>query len=93
MASTSSLQDEGQGSSPSFSTMKWLLESNRLKHLLYAIPIGAILTILCVIGVASGMEFKDRQYGGKWDWLDWAATIIGGTIGQTVQIGFVSLFS
>ena len=93
MASTSSLQDEGQGSSPSFSTMKWLLESNRLKHLLYAIPIGATLTILCVIGVASGMEFKDRQYGGKWDWLDWAATIIGGTIGQTVQIGFVSLFS
>lgn len=93
MASTSSLQDEGQGSSPSFSTMKWLLESNRLKHLLYAIPIGAALTILCVIGVASGMEFKDKQYGGKWDWLDWAVTIIGGTIGQIVQIGFVSLFS
>lgn len=70
-----------------------IVRKNRLKHLLYAIPIGAILTILCVIGVASGMEFKDKQYRGKWDWLDWAATIIGGAIGQTVQIGFVSLFS
>lgn len=34
----------------------WLLESNRQKHFLYAIPIGFILTILCVIGIASGLE-------------------------------------
>lgn len=39
---------------------KWLRESNRYKHLLYAIPIGLVFTILCVLGVASGMEFKDR---------------------------------
>ena len=53
---------------------KWLKESNRTKHLLYAIPIGFLFTILCVLGVASGMEFKDKAYGGKWDWLDWSAT-------------------
>jgi uncharacterized membrane protein len=63
----------------------WLTDSNRQKHLLYAIPIGMTLTILCVIGVASGLEFKDRQYGGKWDWLDWLATILGGLIGQAIQ--------
>ena len=40
----------------------WLTESNRLKHLLYAIPIGLSLTLLCVIGLASGSEFKDFQY-------------------------------
>ena len=62
--------------------MSWLEESNRIKHLLYAIPIGFILTILAVIGCAFGMEFKDKQYGNKFDWLDIAATIIGGTIGQ-----------
>ncbi len=45
-------------------------ESNRNKHFLYAIPIGLILTILCVIGVAAGMEFKDKAWGGKWDWKD-----------------------
>ena len=69
----------------------WLQESNRPKHLLYAIPIGLLFTILCVIGVASGMEFKDKQYEGKWDWLDWIATIIGGIVGQVLQIGLILL--
>ena len=70
---------------------KWLKESNRTKHLLYAIPIGFLFTILCVLGVASGMEFKDKAYGGKWDWLDWLATIIGGMIGQAIQVGIILL--
>lgn len=64
----------------------WLTESNRQHHFLYAIPIGLILTILCVIGVASGMEFKDKQYGNQWDWLDWSATILGGLVGQILQL-------
>ena len=64
----------------------WLKESNRLKHFLYAIPIGFLFTILCVLGVASGMEFKDKQYGNQWDWLDWTATILGGLVGQLIQI-------
>ena len=64
----------------------WLKESNRQKHLLYAIPIGLIFTILAVIGCAFGMEFKDREYGNKFDWLDVAATMIGGAIGQLLQI-------
>jgi Mg2+ and Co2+ transporter CorA len=61
--------------------MKWLNESNRKKHLIYAIPIGLIFTILTVLGCAFGMEFKDKQYGNEWDWLDIAATMIGGAIG------------
>ena len=65
--------------------MSWITESNRLKHLIFAIPIGFIFTILCVLGVASGMEFKDKSWGGKWDWLDWLATMIGGLIGQIGQ--------
>ena len=62
--------------------MSWIRESNRPKHLLYAIPIGLVFTILAVIGCAFGMEFKDREYGNKFDWLDIAATMIGGAIGQ-----------
>lgn len=64
----------------------WLKEGNRPKHLLYAIPIGLVFTILAVLGCAFGMEFKDKQYGGKFDWLDIAATMIGGAIGQLLQI-------
>ena len=70
----------------------WILESNRDKHLLYAIPIGLVFTILCVLGVASGLEFKDKQWGGKWDWLDWLATMIGGLIGQLAQLLIILSF-
>jgi len=28
----------------------------------------------------------DRAYGGKWDWLDLLATILGGVLGQMLQI-------
>lgn len=64
----------------------WLKESNREKHLLYAIPSAFIGTILFAAGLAFGMEFKDKQYGNKFDWLDIAATLIGGAIGQILQI-------
>lgn len=66
--------------------MSWIKESDRYKHLLYAIPIGFVLTILAVIGCAFGMEFKDWQHGDKFDWQDIAATLIGGAIGQVLQI-------
>ena len=71
--------------------MNWLKESNRIKHLLYAIPIGLVFTILAVLGCAFGMEFKDRQYGNSFDWLDIAATIIGGAVGQVLQIILIML--
>ena len=71
--------------------MNWLKESNREKHLYYAIPIGFIFTILAVLGCAFGMEFKDKQYGNTFDWLDIAATMIGGAIGQVLQIILILL--
>ena len=66
--------------------MSWITESNRMKHFIYAIPIAYLFTILMVVGLASGMEFKDKSYGNKWDWLDWLATILGGLIGQILQV-------
>lgn len=80
------------GSSPIRGTINfnikimWLKESNREKHFLYAIPIGFVFTILCVIGIAFGLEFKDKQYGNKFDYLDILATLLGGIIGQILQI-------
>ena len=71
--------------------MSWIKESNRPKHFLYAIPIGLVFTILAVLGCAFGMEFKDKQHGGKFDWLDIAATMIGGLIGQLIQIVLILL--
>jgi hypothetical protein len=66
--------------------MSWFTESNRWKHFVYAIPVGYVFTILCVLGLAPGMEFKDKLWGGKYDWIDWLATMLGGLIGQALQI-------
>lgn len=84
--------------------MSWFTESNRWKHCILAIPFGLILTILCVIGLAIGMEFKDCHYanGNKpirewswssWDWLDFISTIIGGILGQLITIIVIILLN
>lgn len=69
--------------------MKIFTDKTRWQHFGWAIPIGALLTILCVLGVASGMEFKDYQWGGRWDWKDWICTILGGLVGQAIQIAII----
>ena len=66
---------------------KFLFEDKtRWQHFAYAIPLGLVLTILCAIGVAAGMEFKDKMYGNKWDWKDFGFTVLGGLVGQILQI-------
>lgn len=69
----------------------WLIESNRQKHFIYAIPCALLLTLLFVAGLAAGMEFKDKAHGGEWDWLDFLATILGGLVGQGLQLAFLWL--
>ena len=64
----------------------WLNESNRPLHLKYGIHTALFGTIVFTAGVAVGMEFKDWQNRGKFDWLDIAATMIGGLIGQILQL-------
>lgn len=62
----------------------WFLESNRWKHFLYAIPAGAI-NFWLAIGLALGMEFKDAQHGGNFDWLDATCTAVGGFVGAALS--------
>lgn len=62
----------------------WFLESSRWKHFLYAIPAGAI-NFWLAIGLALGMEFKDAQHGGKFDWVDATCTAVGGFVGAALS--------
>lgn len=62
----------------------WFLESNRWKHFLYAIPAGAI-NFWLAIGLALGMEFKDAQSGGEFDWVDATCTAVGGFVGAALS--------
>ena len=37
---------------------------------------SSIFTLMIVGSLATGMEFKDKMWGGEFDWLDLLATII-----------------
>ena len=71
--------------------MNWLKESNRFERLRYGYITACFLSVLFTIGCAVGMEFKDWQYGGKFDFLDIIATALGGILGQIAQIGWIVL--
>ena len=69
----------------------WLKESNRYKHLLGGIAIGAFANSLyCAayagVGVATALELKDKMWGGKFDFVDWSLTLAGVAIGYGVRI-------
>lgn len=70
---------------------QWLKASNRYKHLLAGCAIGLLPTTwynaLVAVGVAGATaEFKDRQWGGKWDWIDLCCTLVGGVVGFGVKL-------
>lgn len=67
--------------------IRWIMASNRYKHLLGGLFIGAFsYSDYCAayagIGVAAALELKDKQWGGKWDWTDFALTVAGVIIGR-----------
>ncbi len=69
----------------------WLKESNRYKHLLGGIAIGAFAnSFYCAaytgIGVATALELKDKMWGGKFDLVDLSLTLAGVAIGYGVRI-------
>nr|DAF68913.1 MAG TPA: putative periplasmic lipoprotein [Caudoviricetes sp.] len=66
--------------------LEWWKASNRWKHLLYAIPLGAVCGAHFTTGVGLGMEVKDHLYGGKADFVDFALTAVGGLIGHGVML-------
>ena len=65
--------------------LEWWMASNRWKHFLYAIPLGAVCGAHFTTGVGLGMEVKDHLYGGKADFVDFALTAAGGVIGHGVM--------
>lgn len=68
----------------------WLKKSNRWKHLVGGIVIGlasndAWCATLSGTGIASALEYKDKSWGGSWDWTDWGLTVGGTIVGHAIR--------
>lgn len=66
--------------------LQWWKASNRWKHFLFAIPLGAVCGAPFTTGVGLGMEIKDHLYGGKADFVDSLLTAVGGVIGHSIML-------
>lgn len=75
----------------------WLTQSNRSSHIIAGSIIGSIFGLIPVLIAALSVEFKDWAWNGSkghailgwttangFDWLDVAATLIGGVIGSSI---------
>ena len=68
----------------------WLKESNRTKHLLGGMLIGAgandwYCAMYAGGGVAGALELKDKLWGGKPDWIDFVLTVVGTAAGYGLR--------
>lgn len=68
------------------SIISWWKASNRWKHFLYAIPLGAVCGAPFTTGVGLGMEVKDHLCGNRADFMDFHLTAFGGVIGHGVML-------
>lgn len=69
----------------------FLKASNHWLHLVGGIGVGLCANdVYCAayagIGIASALEFKDKSWGGKWDWYDWGLTVVGVAIGYVIRV-------
>lgn len=70
---------------PKGGLINWFKQSNRWKHLLYGFLVSIIAGFAFTLGCAAGMEFKDRAWGGKWDWIDFGLTVAGALVGAAIR--------
>lgn len=75
---------------PKCRLINWFKQSNRWKHLLYGFLVSIIAGFAFTLGCAAGMEFKDRAWGGKWDWIDFGLTVAGAWFGLMLRIVIIN---
>lgn len=68
----------------------WFKASNRYKHLGLGFLVGCgadswYCAAYVGAGVSGALEFKDKTYGNKWDWIDFILTFVGVMAGYTTR--------
>lgn len=69
--------------------IEWLRMSNRWKHLVGGLIIGIFAfgwftAMYAGVLTAGALEYKDKAYGSKWDWIDFGLTVTGAILGWLI---------
>lgn len=77
--------------------MNWLKESHHWQHIVLGLTIGVLSedwysTAVAAVPTASALEYKDKEYGSYWDWVDWGLTVGGAFVGHTIRFLILKLF-
>ena len=69
--------------------IEWLRMSNRWKHLVGGLIIGIFAfgwftAMYAGVFTAGALEYKDKAYGSKWDWIDFGLTVAGAILGWLI---------
>lgn len=75
----------------------WLKDSHHLQHIVVGLAIGIASddwysTAVAAVPTASALEYKDKEYGSYWDWVDWSLTVGGAAVGHTIRFLILKLF-
>lgn len=75
----------------------WLKDSHHLQHIVVGLAIGIASddwysTAVAAVPTASALEYKDKEYGSYWDWVDWGLTVGGAFVGHTIRFLILKLF-
>jgi len=70
--------------------IEFLKISNHGYHLVGGFTIGIFAfspycALYAATVAASCLELKDRLSGGRWDWVDWGLTVVGGAAAATIE--------
>lgn len=77
--------------------IQFFKDSNHYKHLIGGFILGLLSnSIYCAIltgsSVAAALEYKDKLWGGKFDWIDLIITLIGTGLGYLIHFYIFQLF-
>lgn len=64
----------------------WLKKSNNWKHLFSCMTLGIICGFAPAMFMGIGVEYKDKQWSGKFNWRDVWVDFIGAVIGSLIRL-------
>lgn len=65
---------------------KWIINNlDKVKHFAVCFGGTAIFGVGFGIGAGLAAEYKDKAWGGKWDWYDIAADALGTVAGALIH--------